>query len=960
MSEHWDLDNGVGGTAGYGNDPWAAHRTGARPVDPFAVGSPDDGADISVGGGPVPGGSPGGPTGAYPAAGGGYGADAFTVGDQSYAASGYPPAASPTAGSGPGYRDTTAAFFGAGTGAWPSDQAPEAPSGYDIPGPAVGAPYVGGPYLGDAAASGADGSAVAYTETSTGHHAALGYTDGGPGPAAPGYGASQAGYQQAGYPTGYLEPVQTGYLEPVGQTGYLEPVPQTGYQEAVHPTGYQDAAQQTGYQQGVGYPEAFGQQTQAGAYDYQTGRPQTGVNPSTGTFSTGGYQQAVPAVEQSGYQPAVEQSGYQQVVPAIEQTGGYGQAAALDQQAGYQAGYSSGAPAVTGGHAVMGGYATEQYLADPYPRTGGLARPALPAQPTAPGQDPSYAAAVPAGYPEASYPAAVDPAGYDASGQAGAFGTAAAFGTAGSATGVEAYPAADYPQGSGGYQAATARYSDGLRPAGTGPRRQADPPGPAAVSPPAAPPSEGTPRPARRGRRPTDRRTEALNFRIDPPEDLYGPADEDYADEPRGRFEQAPAAGQRRSRAGARSQNGRFAGEQDHLDSGLDDLDDGAQDPPKGAGPRFDRPRRDEHSERVQRRRRAAPKLVAMLLVLAVLLGGGIYAGGKMLGRMTGSKAIPDYPGPGSGSADVKVAQGATATDIAGALFAADVVKSRQSFITAAANDPNSRKIQPGTYRLKKQMTAVGALAALLDSGNSIYRFILAPGKTADFLITELSQRLGVPKQTYQDLLDHPDGKLDLPTYAHGRVEGYLLPSTYDLDPTATPAQTLNLFIDAFKAQAAKINLEAVAQQDGMTPDQIVTVASIIQMEVPRIDDGQKVARVIYNRLNDKTGKYQKLDMDSTTRYAVQKPTGALTQSDLNNPSPFNTRLHTGLPPGAIASPALWALTSALHPYTGPQGSDGQPWYYFVALPKSNVTIYASESEWPAAHARFVAEGGVG
>jgi uncharacterized YceG family protein len=269
-------------------------------------------------------------------------------------------------------------------------------------------------------------------------------------------------------------------------------------------------------------------------------------------------------------------------------------------------------------------------------------------------------------------------------------------------------------------------------------------------------------------------------------------------------------------------------------------------------------------------------------------------------------------------------------------------------------------KIQPGTYRLKKQMSAAQALAALLDPANSIYRFTLPPGKTRDWLITELSQRLGVPTQTYQDLLAHPDGKLDLPSYAHGLVEGYLFPSTYDLDPNATPAQTLNLFIDAFKAQATKLNLEAVAQQDGMTPDQIVTIASIIQMEVPRIDDGQKVARVIYNRLGDKTGKYQKLDMDSTTRYAVGKPTGALTQSDLTNPSPYNTRLHKGLPPGAIASPDLWALTSALHPYVGPQGSDGQPWYYFVALPKSNVTLFASESEWPAAHAKFLSEGGVG
>jgi uncharacterized YceG family protein len=963
VSERWDLDDGVGGVAGYGNDPWAAHRTGARPIDPFAVESPDQAADISVGGGPVLGGPGSQPLGGYPAAGGGYGGDAFSVGDQGYGAAGYPAATTPAPAGTPGYSDTTAAFFGSGTGVWPSYQAPEAPSGYEIPGPAVAAPYVGGPYLGDSAAHGAD-SAVAYTETSTGYDAALGYSDGGQGTVVPGQGtlggAPQAGYQQAGYPTGHLEPVQTGYLEPVQPTGYLEAVPQTGYQEAVHQTGYQEVAQQPGYQQAVGYPDALRQHAQPPSYDYQPGYQQTGVNPSTGSFSTAGYQQPVPAVEHSGYQqpvPAVDHSGYQQPVPAVEHSG-YQLAVPADQQTGYQAAYPSGAHPATGGHVVTSGYATQQYLADPYPRTGGLARPVLPAQPTSPGLEPGYAAVVPAGYPDAGYPAVAEPAGYDASGQAPPFGTA------GGATQAEAYPADGYPQGTGGYHVQTARYGDEPRQGGTGPRRPADLPAAGAVPPPAAEPGEGAARSARRGRRAADRRTEALNFRIDPPEDLYAPAEEDYADEPRGRFDQVPAPAPRRAgRAGARGQNGRFVAARDHADAGLDDLEDSAEDRlddrPNARAPRFERPRRDDRGDRA-RRRRAAPRLVAMLLVLAVLLGGGIYAGGKMIGRMTGSKAIPDYPGPGSGTADVKVAQGATATDIAGALFAADVVRSRQAFITAAANDPNSVKIQPGTYRLKKQMSAVGALAALLNTNNSIYRFTLAPGLTADTLITALSQRLGVPKQTYQDLIDHPQGKLDLPSYANGMVEGYLLPGTYDLDPKATPAQTLNLFVDAFKAQATKINLEAVAQQDGMTPAQIVTVASIIQMEVPRIDDGQKVARVIYNRLNDKTGKYQKLDMDSTTRYAVHKPTGTLTQSDLNNPSPYNTRLHTGLPPGAIASPDLWALTSALHPYTGPQGADGQPWYYFVALPKSNVTIFASESEWPAAHARFLAEGGVG
>jgi len=980
VSERWDLDNGVGGAAGYGNDPWAAHRTGARPVDPFAVGSPDDPADITVGGGPAVG-APAvgglsvdgpqsrpaaGPTGGYLAA--GYGGDGFSVGDGHYPAVSRPAPAEPTVAAPPpspwaasqpvagsAYSDTTAAFFGAASEPGPTYQAPTV-SGYGVDAGLVVAdpynPYAGGPTVTDGA----------FSDGATGYHDATAFIGGPyeppglpPAPAA-GAAASQPGYHEAAQPAGYQDAVSlagyqasadyppaaapAGYRESPHQTGYQVAAQQTGYQDAAQPAGYQAAAHQTGYQQVVGYPDAYQQPAQpttyqaaTDGYGYPTGYQQSvGVDPSTGTFVATGYQQAGPGGDQSGHQT---------VRPTASQPAIVAQVPAQPAAPGYPAAH----------------YTTEPYLADPYPQTGGLARPREPAAPASP--DGVYA-----GHQEAGYPPAAQATGYDVGARAAAFGDTVAgsgIGVVGGtdAAGTAAQPA-DYLTGgqqqrqAAGYPGPTARYSDGSRQAGTGPRRQAEAPGTGPVPPsrPAPPlPGEAGPRQGRRARRGGgDRLTEALNFRIDPPEDLYAPADGDVPDGRRGR----------------RAAQDDFLEDEfdqlDDLDSFDDDLDEDDPDDDRGVGRRrrFEpAPRRGDQGDRA-RRRRAAPKLVAMLLVLAVLLGGGIYAGGRVLGRLTGSSSAPDFPGPGLGSVNVKVIQGATATDIAKSLFDAGVIKSERAFITAAANDPNSRKIQPGTFRLKTQMSAKEALAALLDNANSIYKFTLVPGRTADFLITELADRLGVPKQTYQDLIDHPAGKLDLPSYASGRVEGYLFPGTYDLDPKATPAQTLNMFIDAFNTQAKQINLETLAQQNGMTPGQIVTIASIIQMEVPRMDDGQRVSRVIYNRLADKTGRYQKLDMDSTTRYAVQKFTGPLSQKDLTNPSPYNTRLHTGLPPGAIASPELWALTSALHPYAGPQGGDGQPWYYFVALPKSKITIFASESEWPAAQARFKAEGGVG
>jgi UPF0755 protein len=353
---------------------------------------------------------------------------------------------------------------------------------------------------------------------------------------------------------------------------------------------------------------------------------------------------------------------------------------------------------------------------------------------------------------------------------------------------------------------------------------------------------------------------------------------------------------------------------------------------------------------RPPKRRRTLPKILIMLLVLAVLLGGGIYAVGRIVGRIGGGPAA-DYPGPGSGTVVIKIDSGASATDIARILAVSDVVASERSFVNAAGADPRSRSIQPGFYRLSHRMSASGALTALLDTkDHALFRTTIAEGETAKQVFQTLADQTGLPLSAYEKAAASPAG-LGLPSYAAG-IEGYLWPSTYDLTPGASAQTTLKMFVDRFKAETASLDIAGGAARLGRTPQEIVTIASIIEREVKRPDEGPKVARVIYNRLNDTTGKFRKLDMDSTTRYALGGYEGPLTQSQLNVNSPYNTRVVAGLPPGAISNPGLWALQSALDPAQG-------TWLYFVSLPKSNYSIFATtEAEWAAAQAKFRAEGG--
>jgi UPF0755 protein len=353
-----------------------------------------------------------------------------------------------------------------------------------------------------------------------------------------------------------------------------------------------------------------------------------------------------------------------------------------------------------------------------------------------------------------------------------------------------------------------------------------------------------------------------------------------------------------------------------------------------------------------ERRGRALPKLIAVLLVVAVLLGVAIFGIGKVIGRVSGGGSTSaDYAGSGDGIAVIQVPDGASARQIAMELHDADVTASVSAFVKAASANPKSLGIQPGTYRLRSRMSAEAALAALLDPASSApFKFVIKEGMTVHQVLNGLHQRLGLPLSDLEAIARNP-AQLGLPSYAP-TLEGYLFPSTYDLVPGSSPMQLLTSFVARYKKEAASIDLEAKATAMGVKPADIVTIASIVEKEVANASEGPKVARVIYNRLGDTSGRFRRLDMDSTTRYAEDEYEGPLTKDQLNKANPYNTRSAAGLPPGAISNPGIWALKSALEPAAG-------SWLYFVSMPQSRVTRFATtDAEWAAARAQYRAEGG--
>ncbi len=134
------------------------------------------------------------------------------------------------------------------------------------------------------------------------------------------------------------------------------------------------------------------------------------------------------------------------------------------------------------------------------------------------------------------------------------------------------------------------------------------------------------------------------------------------------------------------------------------------------------------------------------------------------------------------------------------------------------------------------------------------------------------------------------------------------------------------MMAENFTKKATDIKLEEKAKALGRSPRDVVIVASIIEAEVRRPEDRPKVARVLYNRLD----KNMPLQLDTTVEYANNKPRGqgaTTTDQERANPSPYNTYLHPGLPPGGpISAPGKAALEAAAAP------PENGGWMYFVAV----------------------------
>jgi UPF0755 protein len=334
-----------------------------------------------------------------------------------------------------------------------------------------------------------------------------------------------------------------------------------------------------------------------------------------------------------------------------------------------------------------------------------------------------------------------------------------------------------------------------------------------------------------------------------------------------------------------------------------------------GGAPRRPAPPR-RRTTRPSRARRWGGRFLALLAL--ALAGGAIW----FLVQL-----YQPFHGPPRGSVTVTIPPHSTAGQVGDQLVHAGVIDSSFFFELRATLAGERGDLRARTYQLQRDMTYSKVLKVLTTPPPAapVTNITIIEGRTRA-QINALLKAQGVRGSYFVATRRSP--LINFAAYGVPRhtpdLEGFLFPDTYQLvEPISIPKLVTDQ-LTTFRQQFATVNL-GYARSKRLTPYDVLIIASMVQAEAATARDRPLIASVIYNRL--RLG--MPLQIDATTRYATGNYTKPLTASQLNSPSPYNTRIHKGLPPTPIGNPGLAAMQAAAHPaHTN--------YLYFVVKPCGN------------------------
>lgn len=244
------------------------------------------------------------------------------------------------------------------------------------------------------------------------------------------------------------------------------------------------------------------------------------------------------------------------------------------------------------------------------------------------------------------------------------------------------------------------------------------------------------------------------------------------------------------------------------------------------------------------------------------------------------------------------ISRGETIRSIAEKLHNQGLIRSPVAFFLIARFTGLGSKIQSGEFRLNPSMD-LNKIADTLTHGTLDVQITIPEGWRNAEIALKLTKDLNIPEAEFLKVAK----------------EGYMFPDTYSIPKDATASQAASIFLNNFNSKVSGSSLDKSARQKGLTLDELVILASLVEREARYDIDRPLVAGILLNRMKQD----MKLDIDATVQYIVGYQTSEktwwkkdLTADDLKIDSPYNTYLHNGLPPTPISNPGLKAMQAII------------------------------------------------
>lgn len=263
----------------------------------------------------------------------------------------------------------------------------------------------------------------------------------------------------------------------------------------------------------------------------------------------------------------------------------------------------------------------------------------------------------------------------------------------------------------------------------------------------------------------------------------------------------------------------------------------------------------------------------------------------------------------------IVIPKGSTPTEIIDKLVGEGIIKTSMPTLVYLRTFGDSGKLKAGDYQFESPITPLQVLKELEKGEERTIKLTIPEGFTRFDIAKRLAEKFPTnpptEEKTVLSMMDDTSLIKDLSPTARN-LEGYMYPSTYSFPIGTKPQDVIKKMVEQFR-RIWKPEWTEKARSLGRTPQEIVTIASLIETESKVDEERAIVASVIYNRIN----KNIALGLDQSAVYVAKMQNrwdGTINKSDLEVDSPYNTRKYAGIPPGPISSPSESAIEAALNP----------------------------------------------